>query len=331
MLEDNIMNKLYQLAHDEVVPISLVIELLTKCNVNCKHCYIPEHNSEGLTTKEVVNIIQQFRALGGLNLSLTGGEIFLRKDLFEIIEEARKLYLRVFLLTNGTLITKPIAKKLKELNIAELSISVYSMSPKEHDSITGIKDSLKKTLDGIEASKKYNIPIVIKTPLMEINKYAYKDVKKFCDNNGFKFLTSAVIFSKNNGDSTPKDLMINKDELKTISNDMKQFELSSLSQKNNFDEACGSLKYMLAIGSDGNIYPCNSLYYKLGNMRKNTLEDVWNSKKLKNIQNIMKEDLIECKNCLLKNKCNRCPGLALLEDNDIYGCSSTAKFIASLE
>ena len=322
----DLLSKLHKLAHDNVIPINLMIELLTNCNERCKHCYISNYNYKGLSTDELKDIILQFRKLGGLNLSFTGGEVFLRDDLFELIEYARNLYLRVFLLTNGSLITDEIARRLKKLNITELSISLYSMDEDVHDEVTGVKGSFRKTMQGINFAIKYNISVIIKTPLMLINKYSYRDVKKFCDENDFEFISSALIFSKNDGCKEPKKLNIYGDELKKVLSDIKQYE--PIGQLNNFDEACGSLKYTLAIDSLGNIYPCNSFYYKLGNIRENTLIDVWKSEKLKKIQNIMKEDLKKCKECKLESLCNRCPGLAYLEDGDIFGCSSSAKFIA---
>ena len=53
-----------------------------------------------------------------------------------------------------------------------------------------------------------------------------------------------------------------------------------------YDEACGSLKYTLAIDAAGNVFPCNSFFYELGNVYSNTLEEIWNSTVLKKIQEI---------------------------------------------
>lgn len=325
-MNENAFRKLYRLAHDNIIPINLMVELLTNCNERCKHCYISSFEHKGLSTDELKGVIFQFRKLGGLNLSFTGGEIFLRPDLFELIKYARSLYLRVFLLTNGTLIDEDVAKRLKELNVAELSISLYSMDEAIHDEVTGVKNSLKRTLRGISFASKYNIPIVIKTPIMTINKDSYRDVKKFCDENNYEFIASALIFSKNDGCEKPKELNVSGEELKKVLKDIKEYE--PIGQLNNFDEACGSLKYTISIDSLGNIYPCNSFYYKLGNIKEMTLDNVWKSEKLKKVQNIMKSDLKKCNNCDLNNLCNRCPGLAYLEDNDMFGCSSSAMFIA---
>lgn len=325
---ENIMEEIYQTAHDKNILLSLMIELLTECNEKCVHCYIPKHNNTGLSLDKLKDIIIQFRKLGGLNLSLTGGEIFLRNDIFELISFARKNFLRVFLLTNASLITENVAIKLKELYISELSVSVYSLVPEIHDCITGVKGSLESTLLGLSFAKKYGIPVTVKTPLMEINKNSYINIKKYCEENNFAFIASTIIFAKSNGDKKVKSLTINDKELPSIFNDIKEFEPKG--KRNDFEEACGSLKYMLAIDSEGNIYPCNSLFYKVGNIKQDSLHKIWVSEKLKRIQNIKKTELIKCKNCKIKEKCNRCPGLALLEDGDIWGCSSTAKKFAEI-
>lgn len=324
----NYMDEMYNMAHDNNILLSIMIELLTYCNEECIHCYIPEHNNMGLETDVVKRIISEFRELGGLNLSLTGGEIFLRTDIFKIIEYARSLNLRVFLLTNASLITEEIARKLRKLNIAELSVSIYSLNPEIHDKITNRQGSLERTLQGLSYAKAQGIRIIIKTPLMECNKYSYRDLEKYCADNGYKYMASEIIFSKSNGDSRVKELSINTVDMKIIAKEIANLE--PVGKRNYYEEACGSLKYMLAIDSMGNVFPCNSFLYKVGNIKKDSLSKIWENKKLKEIQNIKKKDLKKCINCELKSVCSRCPGLAWLEDGDYMGCSSAAMLNAKM-
>lgn len=320
---DNYQDEIIKKAHDNDMLLSLMIELTTICNEKCEHCYIPEHTNWGLDTGFLKKVISEFRNLGGLNLSLTGGEIFLRNDLLELIEHARKCRLRVFLLTNATLITKEIARKLKELYVAELSISIYSLDEKVHDSITGVEGTLAKTLEAIEYLKEEGIHITIKTPLMEKNKYAYKELQKFCENNNCGYLASTIIFSKSNKDQSVKDLSINEFEMPIIAKEVESIEPAR--KRDMFPEACGSLKYSLAIDSYGIVHPCNSFYYQVGNIKEEPLRDIWNSEKLREIKNIKKSELTDCVSCKLKKACRRCPGLAYLEDGDYMCCSSTAR------
>lgn len=320
---NDLSEEVYTTAHDKRILLSLMLELLTTCNENCIHCYIPKHNNGGLSLGVIKRAIKEFRELGGFNLSLTGGEIFLRKDLLEIIEYARLMGLRVFLLTNGSLITRSVAKELKKLCISELSVSVYSLDETIHDSITRCEGSLRRTLDGIRYANEQGLRITVKTPLMNINRFSYIQLADFCKEKGYQYLASTVIFAKSNGDKSVKSLSINKNDMANVSRAVSAYE--PVGMRNKFDEACGSLRYSLAIDANGDIFPCNSFYLKMGNVYQDGLEDVWKSKQIQMIQNIKKSDLDRCCSCQIKEKCNRCPGLAYLEDGDYRGCSRTAR------
>lgn len=61
--------------------------------MRCEHCYIPEHNNSGFEHDRIINLLYELRELGVFNVSFTGGEIFLREDILEIISVARKLHI----------------------------------------------------------------------------------------------------------------------------------------------------------------------------------------------------------------------------------------------
>lgn len=183
-------------------------------------------------------------------------------------------------------------------------------------------------LEGVSYAKEQGIRIVVKTPLMEYNKYCYRELYRFCKDNGFKYMASLIIFSKNNGDSTVKRLSVNYKDMVIIAKEIEKFE--PIGKRKDYEETCGSLKYTLAIDSFGDVFPCNSFYYKVGNIKDESLSKIWENRKLKEIQNIKKEDLIECASCYYKSKCSRCPGLAWNEDGSYLGCSSSAMLDAKL-
>lgn len=158
---------------------------------------------------------------------------------------------------------------------------------------------------------------------MESNKWSFRDLKKYCKDRSIEYIASCIIFSKSNGDANVKRLSINENDQRVIAREVEEIEPNG--RRNNYEEACGSLKYTLAIDSFGNVYPCNSFFYKIGNIQNADITTLWNSKVLKSIQNIKKIDLTDCKCCQLRNKCTRCPGLAYLEDKTLLGCSSTAR------
>lgn len=319
------MVDLYREAHDRNHLLSVMIELLTVCNLRCKHCYIPQHDNWGMTTEQILSLIKDLRKAGVLNVSLTGGEIFLRDDIFEIIEAIRKQHMRVFLLSNITTLDEEKIKKLAKLNVTEVSTSVYSLNSEIHDKITTVKGSLDKTLENLELLKKYGIKVLIKTPLMEDNRFAYKDIIKYCDKNQFEFLPGTIIFAKSDGNKETHSLRINEKDFEKVMRDL-DILIPQRPFLEIYNEPCAALKYSIAIDCQGKVYPCNSLYYEVGDLKESNILDIWrNSKKLEYIKSIKKQDLEKCESCNLKKYCSRCPGLTFLEDKSLLGCSSIAK------
>ena len=71
------MELFYKIAYSERKPVSAIIELLTQCNLRCKHCYIPAHTNAGIKSEKVKELLYELHDMGTLNISFTGGEIFL--------------------------------------------------------------------------------------------------------------------------------------------------------------------------------------------------------------------------------------------------------------
>lgn len=323
----DLLDKYHEKAYDLRKPVTCIIELLTQCNLKCKHCYIPEDSRFYLEKEIVFEILEQLREIGVFTVYFTGGEIFLREDLIEIIAYARKLYMRVILMSNITLLSEEMVKKIADMNVSEFSISLYSMDAKVHDNITQKEGSWKKTMESLEMIKSYKIPIRIKTPLMKDNAYAYKKLHQFCLEENFAFLSSPVIFAKSDGNVETHKLRIDANDLRVIIKDLD--EIIERDENRNKPEACPKLRYSFSIDAKGDVFPCNSLYMCVGNVKRQKLKEIWDNSELPyKIQNIKKSDLDRCKQCVVREKCDRCPGLALLEDKDLYGCSTVAREIA---
>ena len=330
MNQDKVFQYMYQKAFLNRTPISVTIELLTKCNVNCRHCYIPEHKSDGLSYEKVLEIFAQIRELGVINVSLTGGEIFLRKDILNIVEVARSYGFRVFLLSNGTLLNEEIVQKLSKCNVAEFSTTLFSMNPKIHDYITRQTGSHEKLLKNLQCLKKYDIPVKIKMPLMSVNANCIDSVKDYADYNGFEYKVSPIIYPKSDGNSDPTLYRISDRQLSQVLKKTDKIgRISNLQKSDNVP--CKALFYAFSIDANGDVYPCNSFFYKVGNIYQNTIQYIWNeSEALKTIHSITTEDLFECKNCKVQEFCDRCPGMVWTEKKSLLECDSCAKKFAEI-
>lgn len=310
---DNIID----IASKERIPFAVTIELNTTCNLRCEHCYIPSHTNEGMDTETVKKLLQNLRKLGTFELVFTGGEIFLRKDIFEIFKYSRELGFSIKLFTNVTLIDEKIAKNLADLPVSLVSTSIYSLQEEIHDAITNKRGSLRMSLNGIENLLRFGIPLEIKMIVMNSNIDSIDSLKRFCEDKGINFIASPFIFPKSNGDTKPisKRINDNKSLIKIIDTIN---EVSNYSPADHDDEdyICPSMRYSMGIESNGNVNPCNSMFLSVGNIYNDSIKNIWNSKNIKLFQNMQFKDLIECNDCKDKSYCIRCPGVALNESGN---------------
>ncbi len=87
------------------IPLGVQLDLTYRCNERCVHCYLDHDDHGEMTTTEIKNVLDQMADAGVFILTLSGGEIFLRKDFFEILEYARRdLTFCVKLKTNAIMI-----------------------------------------------------------------------------------------------------------------------------------------------------------------------------------------------------------------------------------
>lgn len=325
------MDYFYHMAYSNNSPVSVMIELLTECNLRCKHCYLSNYTNTGMTIVKMKNLLTELRNLGVVNISFTGGEIFLRDDIFELIETARNLHMRVFLLTNATILNRDMVKRLAELHVSEISTTVFSLNPDIHDFITGTSGSLEAVLANLKLLKEYGVRVKVKTPIMNINALCYKDIKKYCDENNFEYFVSPTIFSKIDGDESPKDLRVEQEVLRKILKDLDKINDNGKKSLYKYDVPCSALFYSFAIDCNGDVFPCNSLPLRVGNVYNESLYDIWyESEILKFVKSIKKLDLENCKDCKYKTYCYRCPGMAYFEDKSLYACDTYAKSMAEI-
>ena len=308
------------------IPFTGSIEIITKCNFNCIHCYIPEHVNQ-MDTEIIFQTIDAMKKMGIFELTLTGGEIFLHKDIMQIIEYARKKGMRVTLFSNISLIDEIIAKRLSELYISEISTTIFSLDGEINDRITQKSGSLFKILKAIEYIKKYNIELEIKVPIMKQNKNAYSKIREFCKNNKIKVSYSTAITQRTNGDKEPCKYKLDFDECC----EWYKYNDSKIARRpfGIEEHMCNALCNSVHIDVNGNVYPCISFPYIIGNIYANDLYSIWKkSDERKRLLMLKKKDLKSCTKCELKEYCVRCPGLAYAENGDMLGCSTIDREIA---
>ena len=135
------------------VPFSVQLDLTYRCNEQCVHCYLDHDDHGEMTTVEIKHLLKEMAEAGVFILTLSGGEIFMRKDFFEILECARALTFCIKLKTNAVLIREAQAARLRELGVESIQISIYSHRPEVHDAITKVPGSLRRSINAIRFLK----------------------------------------------------------------------------------------------------------------------------------------------------------------------------------
>lgn len=133
-------------------PFLVVWDLTHACNLNCKHCYQRADRTlpDELTTETAKRLIEELAGADVVALAFSGGEPLLRLDFYELAAYAQSLGIYVALATNGTLITKEVAKRFKEINIGYVEISLDGAGAKTHDEFRGVPRMFDRTIEGIK-------------------------------------------------------------------------------------------------------------------------------------------------------------------------------------
>lgn len=165
----------------EYSPRLLFWELTEGCNLKCIHCRAtaqPNRNNEELTTIEAFRIVDEIVSFSDPIVVLTGGEPLYRPDFFEIAGYAVEKGLRVAMATNGTLITKEIAKKIKETGIKRVSISLDGANKQTHDGFRGIEGSFDQALLGAKYLQEEGVEVQFNTTISKNNIDEIEDILK---------------------------------------------------------------------------------------------------------------------------------------------------------
>ena len=310
--------------------IRATIELCTICNWECKHCYLNKHEDIGLEIKNLKMLLKKLRTMGVYELVLTGGEIFCRKDVFEIIEFARKLGFLITILSNASLLNDEMVNKLINLNIYEYDCTIFSLKEEVHDMFTQVEGSLVNTLTNIKKLKKGKIKVKVKHVITKYAMNEVENIKQFCLENDYIYLGTIDIYAKNNGDRTPYDYCVEIDEIENIIKSIDMFQGYSYIDDSDESYICKSTRWSIFIASNGDIYPCGNFKKKLGNVLVDDIEIVWNENKiLKEIQNAKFKNT-KCKGCSLINRCFRCSGILYNEMHDYKAISEKSCQIAKI-
>lgn len=306
---------------------TLQFELSSRCNERCVHCYIPNAKKDhgfDMPLPKVKSLIDEFAELGGINITLSGGEVFMHKDLLEIIQYCRMKDLQISLLSNLIALKPEQIPALRQANLSIVQVSLYAINPETHDKITQVKGSCEKTKRAIEMLIAADIPVQISCPIMKLNKDEYVDVLKYAQKYNIKVQSDYIMMARADLTTDNLDQRLSMEETEVvlrriIENDI-DYRQNTLEQIPRTEEMlvdfetfknqplCGVGYDNCCVAANGDVYPCAGWQaYVLGNVYKQTLREIWeNSDKIKALRKIKEKSFPQCLECEAFDFCQRC-------------------------
>jgi 12,18-didecarboxysiroheme deacetylase len=325
----------------------VVWNVTQRCNLRCVHCYAQSKDMEyknELTTEEGKALIDDLAEFGCPVILFSGGEPLMRKDLPELAGYARSKGIRAVISTNGTMITEEMAKKLKDIGLSYVGISLDGMR-ETNDKFRGIEGSFDKALQGLHNCQKEGIKVGLR---FTINRHNVHDIPAIFDlmekENVPRICFYHLVYSGRGSEMVNEDLSLEESRKtvdllmdKTRELHAKGFKAEVLTVDNHCDgpyiymrllkedpERAAEVLELLnmnrgnstgigfgCISWDGSVHPDQFWrHYSFGNIRERKFSEIWRDTSdelmagLKDRKPLIKENADRCAKCKWFDICN---------------------------
>ena len=197
--------RLKQVALERAQPLAASLELTYRCNWRCVFCYNPRHHDRrGLSGAEWLAVLDGLRALGTLYVALTGGEPLTHPEFLAIARGVRERAFALRILTNGALVTEPLAEGIAALHPLAVELSLHGATAGTHDRATATPGSFDAMLRGLDRLLARKVGVVLKTPLTHRNEAEMEGMRRIADERGMPWRIDPVLTPRDDGDAGPQ-------------------------------------------------------------------------------------------------------------------------------
>lgn len=310
-----------------------IIEITLRCNFRCIHCgsYAGKLRKDELSKQEIFKVIDDLKTIGCRQITLMGGELFLREDWYEIAQYVNSNAFDLVLISNGWFLTDPKrVKKIAELNPYTVVLSLDG-GESVHDKIRGVPSSFKHVMESIVLLQEARIPLGVITTINKLNVNELRKIKKLLYSLLGEGEIRWQIQTAGYGRALTENLLIDENDYLAIcrfidkAQSEKQYDPAKLLIKGADDigynqtclspfiaadhdwHGCKAGINVLGVQSNGNVKGCLSLSddFIEANIREKSIVDIWNDKNSFSYSRKFKvEDLGEnCVGCIFGEKC----------------------------
>jgi AdoMet-dependent heme synthase len=326
------LDRLADKAMKECIPLSALFELTGRCNLDCCHCYLDIAHPPGeMTTQQAISVVDQLADAGAFFLTLTGGELFLRKDALIVAAHARRRGLALRLFTNATRITQELAREIARIKPLAVEISVYASSSAVHNAVTKRPKAFRKTLRGIVLLKRAGVNVGIKSPLLAPVVGEMDRLFELADRLGTPMVFDPYVTPRHDGGLQPINHRAQvADMAVALAHPRLRGSARLPAPPRPDDIPCAVARRTVRISPTGDVFPCSTYPRPIGNVLKQPFSEIWaGGPLLDRLRNLRIKDLHgDCAGCSQGGYCGRCTAVALIEHGDELGPSRESCRIA---
>jgi len=209
------------LAATQFVPRLVFWEVTKGCNLRCIHCRASAtelSSPTDLSTKTALGIIDQIAAFASPILVLSGGEPLYRSDIFQLARYGTDHGLRVALATNGTLVTKEVARMIVDSGVRRVSISLDGADALTHDSFRGIPGAFEAAVHGLRNLRELGMSVQINMTIARHNARQLPEVLELARSLGADALHTFLLVPVGCGVDIAAEQMVAPEEYEAMLN-----------------------------------------------------------------------------------------------------------------
>ena len=320
-------------------------EMTYRCNERCVHCFNPgaahsdkqkpKRDTAELTTAEALRMIDDAYEAGAFKVCLSGGEVSIRKDFFEIVEHIRKKRMQLTIYTNGLLFDDEALSRLASCWPTLVGISIYSANPTIHDAITKVPRSHERSMAALRKFRGLGIRTSLKAAIMDQAVQGWQSLEQLARDTHATFHMDIQMTAGNDGAREPMQLNIQSHAELVALAVTKGSSIFVGDVGNRFGRVagvpdqpvCGAGRSTLSVNPAGDIYTCVAVPMAVGNVRKDLLSELWHGSRyglradqpksqLSRWQGVHLRDYPECGMHEHCQWCHKCPGMGFVESGD---------------
>jgi len=252
------------------------IDLTDRCQCGCVHCYAakPTGKADELTAEQVRSIVDQAAAMRVTEISFSGGEPLLHRDLVELVRYTHQRGLVAKINTNGILLSQDLVYALKDAGLNWCAISLDSAQPEQHDELRKHPGCFERAVEGLKMLRQAGIPSSITTYVRKSEVYTDHLYKIVALGHELGVLSVRINFPVPMGRFEDRqDLILTYEERQEVRKLLKD-ELVSMEAPRE-GTRCTAAVTVMNVKANGDVTPCVFIPLAYGNIHRQSLKEIW--------------------------------------------------------